>query len=209
MIDDAMKVRLTRLYAGSQVGSRLGRVQKMLEFAWRFRRSAYDFEAVEAAIWFHDAVRGGEEGDGKRQSAALASGWLAGYAADERVDFVVRAVLATGTHEVPVLKDWRLMDDVGMVLDADLHYLGASWQDCRADDDRDWARNRHAALERVAARPTVYLTAEIRELHEGRARDNLGRLLEIHRSLAPRPDTAAGRSHLPPQALAPASVGVS
>ncbi|WP_214429302.1 hypothetical protein, partial [Escherichia coli] len=62
-----------------------------------------DPEAVEAAIWFHDAIYDSRAKDNEAQSAVLAAEKLDGRTNAQRIGRIVAMIEATATHTVPAL----------------------------------------------------------------------------------------------------------
>lgn len=141
-------------------------------------------DALELAVWFHDAVYVPGAADNEQASVRLLREQLEDVLEPDVLDRAERLVLATAGHTVePDSPDWP---DVGVLLDADLAVLAASPADYRryTDDvrreysflsDDDWRRGRAGVLRQLTARP-LYRTAPMRD-REGRARANIAREL--------------------------------
>jgi len=139
-------------------------------------------EAVELAVWFHDAVYDPTSGAGESEarSAALAVEQLTAAGFDPLlVAEVERLVLLTAGHEVAE------GDGDGAVLaDADLAILGADPDryaryatDVRAEyahvPDDAWASGRAAVLRGFLERPRIYRTERAHAALDAAARRNL------------------------------------
>jgi predicted metal-dependent HD superfamily phosphohydrolase len=138
------------------------------------RDLASDPQAVELAIWYHDAVYdpAAPAGENEANSAALA-------AAEGCDDEVVRLILLTAGHEA------TSDDRNGAVLaDVDLAILGAPPEryaryaaDVRAEyahvSDEAWRPGRSAVLRRFLARPRLFVTDRAHAALDGAARRNL------------------------------------
>lgn len=73
LLDNALKRELSVLYEGrDRHYHNLAHIEAMLALAGEYRKLLGDPEAVEAAIWFHDAVYDSRAKDNEAQSAALA-----------------------------------------------------------------------------------------------------------------------------------------
>jgi predicted metal-dependent HD superfamily phosphohydrolase len=145
-----------------------------------------DATAVRFAAWFHDAVYDSRAGDNEERSAGLAGAVLGGFGLPPAlVAEVERLVLLTKTH----LADEGDRDGQ-LLLDADLAILGA--EDDRYDDyaraiQREYAwvaegvyrDGRARVLEGFLKRPRLYFTDALFRSHEGRARRNLRRELDL------------------------------
>jgi predicted metal-dependent HD superfamily phosphohydrolase len=140
--------------------------------------------AVEAALWFHDAVYEPSRTDNEERSARLAEHVL--YAAGvlpDAVDHVTRLVLATRHTALPHGPDEQLLVDI------DLAILGAS-EPRFAEYERQvrdeyafvpkpqFYEKRRAILQSFLARPQLYSTRHFANLLERRARMNLARAAE-------------------------------
>lgn len=147
---------------------------------------AFDHGAVLAAAFFHDAVYDGTRTDNEARSAQLAwrelgdLGWP-----ERRVSVVAELVLATAGHlddiDPPTVASAL---EVAVLVDADLAVLGsdpaaylAYAQGVRVEyghiADAEWVIGRGAVLQRLLARPTLYLTAPGRQWWEHTARSNM------------------------------------
>lgn len=139
-------------------------------------------EAVELAVWFHDAIHdpASSPGESEARSAALAVERLTALGADPvLVAEVERLVLLTAGHEVAA------GDADGAVLaDADLAILGAPPEryaryaaDVRAEyahvPDDAWRTGRAAVLEGFLGRPRLYRTEAAHRRWDAAARRNL------------------------------------
>lgn len=148
------------------------------------RQLAVEPEAVEFAIWFHDAVYDTRAGDNEERSAKLAEDWLREAGASGAfLNSVRQLVLATKAH------DATLHLDAPLLVDVDLSILGQSperfWEYERAiRSEYDWveqkifASKRAEILERFLARPRLYLTAPCFERFEVQGRANLRASIE-------------------------------
>jgi predicted metal-dependent HD superfamily phosphohydrolase len=143
---------------------------------------------VELALWFHDAIYDPQRHDNEERSAAWARSVLAqaGVAASV-VERVAALIMATRHDATPVGAD------ASVLVDVDLSILGAPsarFDEYERDVRREYAwvpeivfrRRRREILERLLARPQLFSTPRMRELHEHAARANLARSL---RRLAP------------------------
>ena len=90
------------------------------------RRGAFhDPEAVELAVWFHDAVYVPGARDNERASAALLRATTAGLASEPTLTAAEAMVLATEHHAVPPGLPTPLAADLAAFLDMDMAVLGA------------------------------------------------------------------------------------
>jgi len=138
-------------------------------------------EAVELAVWFHDAVYDPARSDNEERSAALAAGALTGLAVPEALVERVRSLILVTKHH-----DAGADDAAAVLVDADLSVLGA---DQAAYDayarairveyawvpEAAYRAGRARVLASFLARDGIYVTAAFRERFEARARVNLAR----------------------------------
>ncbi|MBZ9746943.1 hypothetical protein LB516_16965 [Mesorhizobium sp. CO1-1-7] len=190
LIDDALKTELSVLYkAGDRHYHNLTHIEAMLELADDYRTLLDDPEAVEAAIWFHDAVYDSRAKDNEAQSAALAEQKLAGRIDAGRLSRVSAMILATATHQVPLFDDVAATRDASLFLDMDLSILGAAPDAFDAYEravrreygwveEAMWRAGRGAVLKGFLARPHIFHTQEFRQRFEPQARRNMARSLQ-------------------------------
>src|SRR5215831_17199770 len=88
-----------------------------------------DRDAVEAAIWFHDAIYDSRRSDNEERSAALAMARLAGTAHEGRIARIAAMIRATAGHAMPDFADAAAGRDCALFLDMDLAILGGSTTD--------------------------------------------------------------------------------
>ncbi len=142
-------------------------------------------DAVELAIWYHDAVYDPMRSDNEPASAALMRSELAGVAAPEMVDFAAALVLASADHHVPENLPPEQAADCALFLDMDLAVLGQSADQFAAFEagieaefrpHYDWLTyraGRAALLRSLLQRDPIYLTERYRDRYEAMARDNI------------------------------------
>ncbi|AZO23412.1 MAG: hypothetical protein E5W38_23990 [Mesorhizobium sp.] len=189
LIDGALKNELTALYqAGDRHYHDLAHVEAMLALAEECRRLLHDPDAVEAAIWFHDAIYDSRAKDNETKSAVLAEQKLSGRISSERLSRIVAMIDATATHQLPRLDDEKATSDAALFLDMDLAILGAEpgafdayEKAVRREygwvEEPMWRAGRAAVLKSFLARPHIFHTAEFRRRFGERARQNLARSL--------------------------------
>ncbi|TIQ36887.1 MAG: hypothetical protein E5X48_07910 [Mesorhizobium sp.] len=189
LIDEALKRELTALYgAGDRHYHDLSHVEAMLALAGECRRLLHDPDAVEAAIWFHDAIYDSRAKDNEAKSAALAEQKLSGRVSSERLSRIVAMIDATATHQLPQLDDEKATSDAALFLDMDLAILGAEpgafdayEKAVRREygwvEEPMWRAGRAAVLKSFLARPHIFHTAEFQRRFEAQARKNVQRSL--------------------------------
>ena len=148
------------------------------------RHLATNPDAIEFAIWFHDAVYDSKAKDNEEKSAELAQTVLshAGLSG-EFISTVSQLILATKHNQPP--KD----ADTALLIDVDLSILGqpASRFDRYEADirneyswvaDKDFTAGRSAVLKSFLGRQKIYATDFFQQKYEIAARENLKRSLE-------------------------------
>jgi predicted metal-dependent HD superfamily phosphohydrolase len=136
-------------------------------------------DAVEFALWYHDAVYDPRGGDNEALSADLAIETASDAALPAAFGSRVSALILATRHE-SVPGD----PDAGLVVDADLAVLGGSADEYAAYERKIRAEyawvpdpvfriGRAAVLRRFLERPAIYTTEPFRREHETRARANL------------------------------------
>lgn len=141
-------------------------------------------DAVEMALWFHDAIYDLKARDNEQQSADLFLAWL-GDPADTLFDQrVVELILFTTHQQPPPPGDGQYMVDI------DLASFGQPWPRCRQDavairtehaDQADTAffSQQKRFLQALLDRPSIYASEWFRDRYETQARDNIRRLMAI------------------------------
>jgi len=190
LIDEPLKQELSALYqAEGRHYHNLAHIEAMLVLAADYRALFGDPEAVEAAIWFHDAIYDSKAKDNEARSAALAGKKLAGRTDAGRLDRIGAMILATATHQLPRFDDDTATRDASLFLDMDLSILGAAPDAFDAYEravrrEYDWVEEpmwragRGAVLKDFLARPRIFHTEEFRQRFEPQARLNMARSLE-------------------------------
>jgi predicted metal-dependent HD superfamily phosphohydrolase len=165
----------------------LAHIEALLRLADVNATTIADHDAVEAAIWFHDAVYDTRRKDNEEKSAELALARLAGIVAPDRIARIAAMIRATADHAVPNFGDGApesVARDCALFLDFDLAILGSPGAEFAAYEaavrreyswvsEPLWIAGRRAVLEHFLARPSIYATAQFRVTHETAARRNL------------------------------------
>lgn len=141
-------------------------------------------EAVELAIWYHDAVYDPARADNEAESAALLRADLDGLVAPALIAHAATLILATHTHRVPPGLAPPLASDCAHFLDMDLSILGAdaetfAWYNAAIRreyahiPEPQWRQRRPAILAGFLARDRLYLTDHFHARFDAPARANL------------------------------------
>jgi len=186
LMSDPLRAELVSAYtAPGRHYHDLRHIEALLGLAAACADAIADRDAIEAAIWFHDAIYDTRRHDNEERSADLAAARLAGATT---IDRIVAMIRATAGHRAPDFADMRAAQDCALFLDMDLTILGAPAADFDAyeEDVRreyawvpepQWRTGRRAVLAGFLARPAIYATAHFRASHEAAARRNLGRAM--------------------------------
>ncbi|MBK8475116.1 MAG: hypothetical protein IPL39_02065 [Opitutaceae bacterium] len=138
-------------------------------------------DALEFAIWFHDAIYDPKASDNEEQSAALARECIAGAGGSPALTTQVGTlVLSTKTHDPECATDARWLIDI------DLSILGKSEREFDAYetaihaeyswvDDTLFRQRRAAILEQFLSRTQIFSTEPFHSKYEVPARANLRR----------------------------------
>jgi predicted metal-dependent HD superfamily phosphohydrolase len=189
LISDTIRAELVRAYAApDRHYHSLAHIETLLDLARQHAGALSDAEAIEAAIWFHDAVYDTHRDDNEAKSAALATERLSGAAAADRVHRIAAMIRATAGHQLPDFSDAAAARDCALFLDMDLAILGAAPDAFAAYEEavrREyawvpeplWIKGRGKVLESFLARPAIYKSAPFRASHEAAARHNLAQSL--------------------------------
>ena len=141
-------------------------------------------EAVETALWYHDAIYDTHSKDNEEKSAQLAAKRLseAGLT-DSFVEDVNKLILATKHKEIPKEKDARYAVDIDLVaLGKPEREFDEYGKDIREEynwvSEEQFKQERSTILKSFLKRQSVYLTDFFKEKYEAKAIKNLERALE-------------------------------
>ncbi len=142
-----------------------------------------DPDAVETALWFHDAIYQPGANDNEWRSAELFRRWSEGRATSTFRQHVYDLVMATTHREPPGEGDARF------VVDIDLSGFGLPWEACERDGcliraefphmtDDEYYPGHLRFLRALRARPTFFSTGWFRQCYESVACENVARIIE-------------------------------
>ena len=198
LLTHEMKAELSALYrTADRHYHGIAHIEALLRLLDEHRAAFSDPEAVEAAIWFHDAIYDSRAKDNEAQSAVLAAEKLDGRTNAQRIGRIVAMIEATATHTVPALDPTPARRDAALLLDMDLSILGAAppvfdayeaavRREYAWVDEPLWVAGRGAVLKTFVERDHIFHTEIFRDRLERQARENLKRSIEALR-LGPRP----------------------
>jgi predicted metal-dependent HD superfamily phosphohydrolase len=150
----------------------------------RYRDQARDPDAVEFAIWFHDACYGPDPAGHEARSARLFLEVTGDGIDPERAQFICDLILSTTHLADPVCSDHALLVDV------DLASFARPWHSflidtarCRAEKKRlpdlEFCYCQIGFLKALLERPRLFYSRAFFENHEQQARSNIRRLIEL------------------------------
>jgi predicted metal-dependent HD superfamily phosphohydrolase len=189
LISEPLRAELTAAYAApGRHYHDLQHIEALLALAEACAGEIVDRDAVEAAIWLHDAVYDSRREDNEERSAALAEERLAGTASEERIARIAAMIRATAGHAMPDVADAGSRQDCALFLDMDLSVLGSPEAEFDAYEaavrreydwvtEDQWRQGRRAVLAGFLTRPAIYVTARFQASHEAAARHNLTRAI--------------------------------
>ncbi len=146
-------------------------------------------DAVELAIWYHDAIYDPAATDNEARSAALLRTEMAGLADPALIGWAALMVEASARHILPEATPDMMRDDVATFLDLDMAILGAAPEDYDAYEagiaaeylpvhgEVAFRRGRAAFLRATLARDRLFLTDRFHAALDGPARANIRRTL--------------------------------
>jgi len=190
VIDGKLRDELVRAYAAPERHYHdLTHIETMLGLMHTYEDALADPAAVEAAIWFHDAIYDTRRHDNEEKSAELAVSRLAGLLSPDRISRVATMIRATAGHNVPGGLDDTQQRDCALFLDMDLAILGGTpdlfdaYEEAVRREyawvpDALWRDGRRKVLESFLDRPVIYASPQFHARHEAAARANLTRSLE-------------------------------
>ena len=138
-------------------------------------------DAVEMALWFHDAIYEISAKDNELRSAELFAARAGGRGSEQFRASVHGLVMATTHIDPPATLD------EAFIVDIDLSSFGRPWEEFLDDSravraelahvpDAEFYPRQRKFLESLAARPVFCFTEFFRARHEAHARANIARL---------------------------------
>lgn len=148
----------------------------------------FDDQAVETALYYHDAIYDTEANDNEHQSAALLRRDCNGLLAADSLARAAQLVEATAGHRLPEGLTGAALEDARLFLDMDLSILAAPWpvfaayeaairREYAHVDDTAFRAGRRRLLEAFLQRERLYYSSHFAPRFEAAARENLKRSL--------------------------------
>ncbi len=167
--------------APERVYHNLAHVASCLREADALHRLAVHPEALEFALWYHDAVYDPRAKDNEARSAALALAALVDMRIGGDIRSRVESLILATRHDRPATTD-----DEAIIIDVDLAILGQAAEvfdryeaGVRAEyswlSDSEFWPKRAEFLAALLARKHIFITSECRQKYEVPARQNLQR----------------------------------
>jgi len=147
------------------------------------RHLAEEPDAIEVALWFHDAVYNPRYAENEEASAIMAKGWLDDSGAPAELGMTVADLIFKTKHDP---SDAPETIDQQLIVDVDLSILGQPAEafdeyENKIRDEYDWVNwevyriRRPEILGRFLKRERIYFTEEFHDRYEAAARSNLER----------------------------------
>lgn len=197
LITPSTQSELTALYSdATRSYHSMSHVNCLLSLLSTHRPLFADPDAVEAAIWFHDAIYDSRAKPPANElhSAAMAVSALRDTVDPDRLERIKVMIEATATHTVPTAEQLGSNDpghvqDAAMFLDMDLSILAADEKEYKEYEKgvrkeyqwvgaKEWKKGRGDVLRGFLERDKIYHSEVFRGLWEEKARGNLRDSLE-------------------------------
>ncbi|KAL2891083.1 hypothetical protein HOO65_010441 [Ceratocystis lukuohia] len=206
LLTPVLRAELKQLYdAPGRPKYTLSHRDSLLEFLAEHRSAFNDPDAIEAVIWFHDAIHDPRAMDNEQKSAQLCAARLASVADRARVQRIIDMILAAGSNTLPKYPSKKHVKDAELFLDIDLHIFGASrekyleYEDAMREEyawagEDAWVVGHGSSIRKFLDMPHVYRTKVMRDKYEKQAQENLrfslNRLTELTAKLADKTNKA-------------------
>ena len=178
--------QLVGLYsAGGRAYHNLSHIRSLVDLSRSIRERIDNHQALSFAIWFHDAIYNTRKKDNEELSAKFAVKSLGRFKIPvDTLALSCEMIVSTREHQ----KNW-FSEDINFFLDLDLAILGSEETVYRnyaaaIREEYGWApdllynEGRTKVLQRYLRRESIYLTPELAETFEEKARKNIVRELE-------------------------------
>ncbi|WP_210397696.1 HD domain-containing protein [Motiliproteus sediminis] len=182
--DDVFTI-LEQLYAHpSRCYHAGGHIDQCLLWLDRYADWVSDPDAVELALWFHDACYSpdprGHEARGAKLFRQLSHGGISA----SRQNKICDMILYTTHNGAPQSDEEALLVDIDLAsFSRPWHRYVADTAACRAErreiSDLEFCRCQVAFLQAMLARPCFYFSHPFREHHEADARHNMQRMIRL------------------------------
>lgn len=189
-VEDLFTQLVASYSAADRAYHNLSHIRTLVDLSASIRQRIEDYQALSLAIWFHDAIYNTRKNDNEEMSARFAVKTLGRFK-------IPIDTLAVSCEMIIASREHRkngFSEDINFFLDLDLAILGseesvyldyasAIREEYRWAPDPLYYKGRKKVLERYLERESIYLTTELAQLFEEKARRNMARELE---SLAAR-----------------------
>lgn len=158
-------------------------ILKCLGFFDKIRPKLVKADAVELALWYHDAIYEVGARDNEAKSAQLFQQHAEDFLANDLIDRVSRLILSTTHTSSPVDSDSAYLQDI------DLSSFGDSWENFVADGDKlrhesadlsdeQYQKGKIAFFKMLIKRDRIYFTDYFYQAFEDIARTNIQRVMD-------------------------------
>lgn len=178
--------QLVGLYSsGSRTYHNLSHVRYLVDLSGAIRERIENQQALSFAIWFHDAIYNPRMRDNEELSAKFAVKSLGRFKIPvDTLALSCEMIISTREH-----RKNGFSPDINFFLDLDLAILGSEEPIYRSyaaaiREEYEWApdpiynEGRKKVLQRFLRRESIYLTSELAEMFEEKARKNIAREIE-------------------------------
>ena len=167
----------------------LGHIKSLFVLFERFENLIEDKCVVFFSIWFHDSIYDPQAKDNEKRSAKLAVECLRKTSLPKnKISKIEKIILATEKHAATTLdSDGRLFLDFDLTIlgtENEIYdeYAKAIRREYDFFRDEDYKKGRKKILQNFLEREFIYLTKEMREKFEIKARQNIEReILELQK----------------------------
>ncbi len=166
-------------------------INDCLEWLDRYRDQVEDPDAVELAIWFHDACYSPDPAGHEQRGIDLLRRLAAAKMEPQRLDKVC-AIIGLTDHQQPThdLEQALMLDiDLSSFCRPWRHYLRDTAR-CRAEQKKlksiEYCACQLGFLRQLAGREQIYYHPQFRAAHEADARRNIARLIALFEARAAR-----------------------
>jgi len=154
----------------------------VLKHVWDMLESKKYFKAPEnllfdLAIWFHDVIYCPNESDNEEQSVKLFE-QFASESKIEKKEYVTKLIMATKYHKAEEDYDTKLLLDLDLEIlarpnDEYKQYAANIRNEYSSYSDEMYRKGRIQILNSFLKKDSIFLTPEMREKYEARARENI------------------------------------
>ncbi|GGB95138.1 hypothetical protein GCM10011352_21540 [Marinobacterium zhoushanense] len=159
-------------------------IDQCLGWLDRYAETVDDPDAVELAIWFHDACYLPSPQGHEERSARLFNLMVADGMSSAGKEKIIKMIGYTTHSGAPQTSEEALLVDIDLAsFCRPWHQFLIDTVKCRCEkkdiDDLEFCERQICFLNGLAARPHIYFSPPFRKYHEAEARENIARILEL------------------------------